>query len=50
MTNADWWARVVRVRTAREDLLPQRVWALGKCEHEAAIDLKECRVWAQRSC
>jgi hypothetical protein len=35
MTNADWWARVVQVRTAREDLLPQRVWALRKGEHEA---------------
>jgi hypothetical protein len=50
MTNADWWARVVQVRTAREDLLPQRVWALRKGEHEIAIDLKECPVWAQRSC
>src|SRR4051812_44125946 len=30
MTNADWWARVVQARTAREDLLPQRVWALRK--------------------
>jgi hypothetical protein len=26
--------------TKREDLLPQRVWALRKGEHEAAIDLK----------
>jgi hypothetical protein len=40
MTNADWWARVVEARTKREDLLPQRVWALRKGEHEAAIDLK----------
>jgi hypothetical protein len=40
MTNADWWARVVQARTAREDLLPERVWALRKGEHEAAIDLK----------
>ncbi len=40
MTNADWWQRVVQARAAREDLLPQRVWALRKGEHEAAIDLK----------
>jgi hypothetical protein len=40
MTNADWWARVVQARTERDDLLPQRVWALRKGEHEAAIDLK----------
>jgi hypothetical protein len=40
MTNADWWARVVQARTAREDLLPQRAWALRKDGHEAAIDLK----------
>ena len=40
MTNADWWARVVKVRTERADLLRQRAWALRKGEHEAAIDLK----------
>jgi hypothetical protein len=40
MTNADWWARVVKARTEHEDLLPQRVWALRKGEHAAAIDLK----------
>jgi hypothetical protein len=40
MTNADWWARVVRARTSRQELRPQRVWALRKGEHEAAIDLK----------
>jgi hypothetical protein len=40
MTNADSWARVVRKRTAREDLLPRRVWTLHKGEHAAAIDLK----------
>jgi hypothetical protein len=40
MTDADWWARVVQARTARHDLLPQRVWALRKGEREAAIDLK----------
>jgi hypothetical protein len=40
MTNADWWARVVQARAAREDLLPQRVWALRKDGHEAAIDVK----------
>src|SRR4051812_34087767 len=40
MTNPAWWARVVQARTLREDLLPQRVWALRKGEHEAAIDLK----------
>jgi hypothetical protein len=40
MTNADWWARVVQARAAREDLLPQRVWALRKGEHEATIDVK----------
>src|SRR5215218_3752312 len=40
MTNADWWARVVEARTERQDLLPQRVWALRKGEHEATIDPK----------
>jgi hypothetical protein len=40
LTNADWWARVVQARTERDDLLPQRVWALRKGEHEAAIDVK----------
>src|SRR3954469_3045709 len=40
MTNAAWWARVVQARTERADLLPQRVWALRRGEHEAAIDLK----------
>ncbi len=40
MTSADWWARVVQGCTAREDLLPQRVWTLHKGEHAAAIDLK----------
>jgi hypothetical protein len=38
MTNADWWARVVQARTQHGDLLPQRVWALRKDGHEAAID------------
>jgi hypothetical protein len=40
VTDTDWWARVVQARTSREDLLPQRVWALRKGEHEAAIDVK----------
>lgn len=40
MTNADWWARVVRARTQHDDLLPQRVWILRKSGHEAAIDLR----------
>jgi hypothetical protein len=40
MTNADWWARVVKARAERQDLLPQRVWALRKGEREAAIDVK----------
>ena len=31
---------MVQARTERDDLLPQRVWALRKGEHEAAIDLK----------
>jgi hypothetical protein len=30
VTNADWWARVVKARTERDDLRPQRVWALRK--------------------
>ena len=30
---------MVQARTERADLLPQRVWALRKGEHEAAIDL-----------
>lgn len=33
MTNADWWARVVKERTEHDDLLPQRVWALRKGAH-----------------
>jgi hypothetical protein len=40
VTNADWWARVVQARTERDDLRPQRVWALRNGEHEGAIDLK----------
>ena len=40
MTNADWWARVVQARTRHADLLLQRVWALRKDGHEAAIDLR----------
>jgi hypothetical protein len=40
VTNADWWARVVQARTERDDLRPQRVWALRKGEHTAAIHLK----------
>ena len=40
MTNADWWARVVQPRTARDDLRPQRVWTLQKGEHAAALDVK----------
>ena len=40
MTNAEWWARVVQARTQRDDLLPQRVWALCKDGHEAAVDLR----------
>jgi hypothetical protein len=39
LTNAAWWARVVKARTARHDLLPQRVWPLRKDGLEAAIDL-----------
>jgi hypothetical protein len=30
---------VLRARASREELRPQRVWALRKGEHEAAIDL-----------
>jgi hypothetical protein len=40
MNDAAWWARVVQARTQRDDLRPQRVWALRKGEHEGAIDLK----------
>jgi hypothetical protein len=40
MTSAHWWARVVHARTQYADLLPQRVWALRKDGHEAAIDLR----------
>ena len=36
LTGGGAWCR----RTERDDLLPQRVWALRKGEHEAAIDLK----------
>jgi len=40
MTNAEWWARVVQARAAREDLLPKRVWTLHKGGHAAALDLR----------
>jgi hypothetical protein len=40
MNDAAWWARVVQARTQRDDLLPQRVWALRKDGHEIAIDLR----------
>ena len=40
MTNADWWARVVQARRAREDLLPKRGWTLRKGAHEAAINVR----------
>ena len=40
MTSADWWARVVKTRTERQDLLPKRVWAVRKGGHEVAIDVK----------
>ena len=40
MNDAAWWARVVQARTERDDLRPQRVWALHKGERAAAIDLK----------
>jgi hypothetical protein len=40
MNDAAWWARVVQARTERTDLLPKRMWALRKGDHEAAIDLK----------
>jgi hypothetical protein len=40
MNDAAWWARVVQARTERDDLRPQRVWAVIKGEHEAAIDLQ----------
>jgi hypothetical protein len=40
MINANWWARVVQARTQHDDLLPQRIWALRKNGHEAAIDLR----------
>ena len=34
------WARVVEARTERDDLRPQRVWALRKDGREATIHLK----------
>ena len=40
MNDAAWWARVIQARTARQDLLLRRVWALQKNGHAAAIDLK----------
>ena len=49
MTNADWWAAVVQARTQHDDLLPQRVWALRKDGHEAAIDLHAVPASAPRS-
>jgi integrase len=50
VTNADWWARVIQARTERTDLLPKRVWALRKGDHEAAIDLKAVPASAPRLC
>jgi hypothetical protein len=35
MTNADWWAGVVKARAAHDDLSLQRAWALRQGEHEA---------------
>jgi hypothetical protein len=40
MNGAALWARVVEARTNREDLRPQRMWALRKDGREAAIDVK----------
>jgi hypothetical protein len=40
LNDAAWWARVVQARASREELLPQRVWALRKGEREAAMGLK----------
>jgi hypothetical protein len=40
MTDADWCARVVQARAAREDQLLKGAWALRKGRHEAAIDVK----------
>ena len=43
MTNADWWARVVKARAEHDDLIPRRVWTLRNGAHEAAIDLRPVR-------
>jgi hypothetical protein len=40
VTDAHWWARVVRPRTQHDDLLPQRIWTLSKGSSETAIDLR----------
>ena len=40
MNDAAWWARVVQARTERDDLRPQRVWALRMDGREASMDLK----------
>jgi hypothetical protein len=40
MTNADWWARVVQVRSTREDLLAQARLGTPQAGHEAALDLR----------
>jgi hypothetical protein len=50
MTNADWWARVVQARTQHDDLLPQRVWALRKDGHEAAINVRTVPAIGAGSC
>jgi hypothetical protein len=47
MGKADWWRPVVQERA---ELLPQRVWALRKGEHQASIDLKAGPASAPRSC
>jgi hypothetical protein len=50
MNDAAWWARVMQARTERDDLRPQRVWALRKGEHEASIDLKAVPGIGAESC
>lgn len=50
MNDAAWWARVVKARTERADLMPQRVWALRKDGHQAAIDVRRYPASVRKTC
>ena len=50
VNDAAWWARVVKARTERADLMPQRVWALRKDGHQAAIDVRRYPASVRKTC